>query len=433
MRSIHVAFLLTVSLPAIANDASMFRGDPEHSGVYDAPGVPQLSAVKWKFKTGGRVMSSPALVQGTVYIGSNDHNLYAIDAESGALKWKFKTASRVTSSPAVVDGAVYFGSFDGNFYAVDAKTGTQRWKFSTGGERRYAGKHLHGAEPAGESMPDPFDFFLSSPAISESTVYFGSGDGNVYAVNTRTGQLNWKFETGDIVHSSPAVANGVVYAGSWDTYFYALDAATGKEKWRFKTGDDPNIHNQIGIQSSPLVFDGVVYFGCRDSNLYALDAETGAKKWAFNNKGSWVIASPVAKDGRLYFSTSDSGLFRAIDLKTGAEIYTLQLLWPMFSSPAIAGNTLYIGSQQGKLYAIDLGAQKQAWSFETDGARENGPSLTKADGKPKYEAAFTDSFYESMVIGVDKMQSIGMVLSSPVVVGNTVYFGSTDGNVYALK
>src|SRR5690242_284825 len=173
MRSIHVAFLLFASLPLTAKDAAMFRGDPEHSGVYEAPGVPQLSGVKWKFKTGGRVMSSPAVVEGTVYVGSNDDNLYAIDAESGALRWKFKTGSRITSSPGVADGLVYFGSFDGNFYAVDARTGGERWKFSTGGERRYAGKHLHGAEPSGESMPDPFDFFLSSPAITESTVYFG--------------------------------------------------------------------------------------------------------------------------------------------------------------------------------------------------------------------------------------------------------------------
>ncbi|HVH89608.1 MAG TPA: PQQ-binding-like beta-propeller repeat protein [Terriglobales bacterium] len=107
--------------------------------------------------------------------GSNDHNLYAIEAESGTLKWKFKTGSRVTSSPAVANGLVYFGSFDGDFYALNAATGAQQWKFKTGGERRYAGNHLHGTEPAGEIMPDPFDFFLSSPAVTEETVYFGSG------------------------------------------------------------------------------------------------------------------------------------------------------------------------------------------------------------------------------------------------------------------
>jgi len=410
----------------------MFRGGPEHSGIYDGEGVPALSAVKWKFRTGGRVISSPVVAGGTLYVGSNDSNLYAIDAESGTEKWRFKTGSRVTSSPAVAKGTVYFGSWDGNFYAVDSASGQQKWKFKTGGERRFAATHLHGAVPTGESQPDPFDFYLSSPAVVQDMVFFGSGDGYVYALDAASGNLKWKFQTGDVVHSSPAVGGGIVYVGSWDTYFYAIDAVTGAQKWRFKTGDDPVIHNQMGIQSSPLLANGLVYFGCRDSNLYALDAHTGEKKWAFNNKGSWVIASPVAKDGKLYFATSDTGLFRSLDAKTGNEIYSLKFIWPLFSSPTIAGSTLYIGSEEGKLFAVNLTTQQAAWNFQTDGSKENGAALTRPDGRPKYEAAFTDGFYDSLVIGVDKMLSVGMVLSSPAIAGNVLYFGSTDGNIYAL-
>jgi len=349
------------------------------------------------------------------------------------LKWKFRTEGRVASSPAVANGVVYFGSYDGYFYAVDL-AGKEKWKFQTNGERRYAGNHLHGIDPAAETQPDPFDFYLSSPSVVDGTVYFGSGDGYIYALDAAGGLQKWKVQTGDVIHSSPAIANGVLYVGSWDTYFYAIETASGKEKWRFRTGDDPKIHNQIGIQSSPLVANGTVYFGCRDSNLYALDAQSGEKKWVFNNKGSWVIGSPVIKDGRLYFTTSDSGLFHAVDAATGNEIYSLKLLWPLFSSPAIAGSTLYIGSEEGKLLAVDLRAQQLAWSFKTDGSKANGATYTKPDGKPNYEAAFTgDGFYDSMVVGVDRMLSVGMVLSSPVVVGDSVYFGSTDGNVYALK
>jgi eukaryotic-like serine/threonine-protein kinase len=433
MRVFRFTLLVVVSSLTFANDASMFRGDPQHSGVYDAAGVTRYSRVKWKFKTKSGVMSSPAVVNGILYVGSNDHYLYALDAESGTEKWKFKTGSRVTSSPAVVNGIVYFGSFDGNFYAIDAATGAQKWKFQTQGERRYAGKHLHGFQPAGELMPDPFDFFLSSPAVVDGTVFFGSGDGNVYALNAAAGDLKWKFKTGDVVHSSPAVAAGTVFIGSWDTYFYALDAATGNEKWHFKTGDDPDIHNQIGIQSSPLVENGLVYFGCRDSNLYALDAQSGSKKWIYNNKGSWVIVSPVLKEGKLYFATSDSGMFHAVDANTGSEIYSLSFVWPTFASPAIAGNLLYLGSEEGKLFAVDLAAQKPVWMFQTDGSKANGAELTRADGKPKYEAAFTDSFYDNAIVGVNKMLSMGMILSSPVIVGNTIYFGSTDGNIYALQ
>src|SRR4029077_6784678 len=131
----------------------------------------------------------------------------------------------------------------GNFYALDAASGALRWKFATEGERRFAARHLHGAGPAAETMPDPFDLFLSSPVVSADTVYFGSGDANVYALDASSGTLRWKFHTGNVVPASPAQAGGTLYVGSWDSYFYALDAASGKERWRFKTGEDPLINN----------------------------------------------------------------------------------------------------------------------------------------------------------------------------------------------
>src|SRR5258707_5211538 len=127
-----VPFLcLSVSTVTLAKDpgAAMFRGNPSHTGVYDAVGVPKLTGVKWKFHTNGLVISSPAVANGTVYVGSTDGNLYAVDLRSGTQRWKFATKVRVTSSPAVDGGMVYFGSYDGNFYAVDEAGGQLRWKF----------------------------------------------------------------------------------------------------------------------------------------------------------------------------------------------------------------------------------------------------------------------------------------------------------------
>jgi len=434
MKTLRVLVLIFTCLRCYPQDVATFRGDLQHTGNYKAAGLPRAPQVKWKFHTNGHFISSAAVAGGTVFVGNTDHFLYAIDQETGVQKWKFKTDSRITSSPAVAGGVVYFGSYDSAFYAVDAVTGQAKWKFQTQGERRFAAKHLHGADPAAETMPDPFDFYLSSPAVWNGSVYFGSGDGNIYALDAGSGNLMWKFKTGDVVHASPAIAGGTVFVGSWDSYFYALDAATGKEKWRFKTGEDPDIHNQVGIQSSAAVVDGTVYFGCRDSNFYAVDAQTGTKKWAFNNKGSWVIGSPAPQNGKVYFATSDSGLFYALDAKTGTSLFSLDFKhWPMFSSPALVGNVAYIGSHDGRLIAIDLTAERVVWAFQTDGARENGPAYTKADGTPKYEAAFEDFFYDNMVDGVQKMMSVGTILASPVVADNTIYVGSMDGNLYALK
>jgi outer membrane protein assembly factor BamB len=283
-------------------------------------------------------------------------------------------------------------------------------------------------------MPDPFDFYLSSPTLSADAVYFGSGDGNVYSLNAASGKLNWKFQTGDVVHASPAISQGTVYIGSWDSNFYALDASSGKEKWRFKTGEDADIHNQVGIQSSAAVADGIVYFGCRDSNFYAVDAVSGQKKWSFNNKGSWVITSPAIYDSKVYFGTSDTHLFYAFDAKSGGEPQmSLKFTYPIFSSPAIAGDTVYFGSHSGVLTAVDLKTGKIAWTFQTDGARLNLAGLSKPDGTANYEHIFTENFYDNMLIGVYKLFATGSILSSPVIAGDAIYFGSTDGNLYALN
>jgi eukaryotic-like serine/threonine-protein kinase len=427
--------MAALAAPAeMANEPVEFRVDARHDGIYRAGGVPVLHGVKWKFKTGGAVVSTPAVSGGTIYFGSSDHNFYALDGASGALRWKFATRGRITSSPAVTAGRVYFGSYDGNFYALDAARGTLQWNFATAGERRFSGRHLHGAEPAAEVMPDPFDVFLSSPVIDGGAVYFGSGDGNVYALDADTGALRWKFHTGNVVHASPALAGGTLYVGSWDSYFYALDAATGKERWRFKTGEDPAINNQVGIQSSAVVADGVVYFGCRDSHLYAVDAASGAQRWAFSTGDSWVISSPSVRDGTVYFATSDSGLVQALDAKTGNAQFSLDFKhWPFFSSPTLAGDFLYIGSHAGRVLAIDLKARKLAWAFTTDGARKNAAAYTKADGTPDYRAAVSDSFYDQLVIGMDRMMSVGAVVSTPVIDGDTLYVGSWDGQLYAIS
>ena len=430
---VAVAFLFGAD-NATADDAAMFRNGAAHTGVFDGNPITGVPRIRWTFHTNGEVISSPTVANGSVYFGGTDGRFYSVSAASGAENWRFVSGSRIASSPAVYDHTIFFENYDGTFFALDNSTGKPRWKFLTEGERRFAGRNLHGIKPAGETMPDPFDVFLSSPAIWNGTLYFGSGDTNVYALDARTGALKWKFRTGDVVHASPAVEAGTVFIGSWDSYFYALDAATGALRWRYKTGDDPAIHNQVGIESSAAVSDDTVYFGCRDSNLYALDAGTGSLRWKFNNKGSWVVASPAVEKGRVYAATSDSGSFYALDAKTGKQLFSLDFRhWPMFSSPAIVGNYAYIGSHTGKLLAIDLAGGRIAWRFATPASLKIGPTYTNPDGTPNYHAAFASDFYDDLVAGVSRMMSVGAILSSPVVAGGSIYFGSMDGNVYALS
>src|SRR5205814_619071 len=218
---------------------SMFRGDPAHSGIYPGQAPREFHRVKWAFPTGDRIVSSPVLQDKVLYFGGDDGNIYAVEAGTGRQIWKRPTGGPVPCTPAIANGTLFAGSYDGKFYALNAQTGAVKWKFTTEGERRFEAKGLHGWQPKSQTFADAFDVFLSSPAVEDGAVYFGSGDGNLYSLDANSGELRWKFKTGDVVHASPAIASGVVYVGSWDSYFYAVDVFSGKEKWRYHAGEDP--------------------------------------------------------------------------------------------------------------------------------------------------------------------------------------------------
>jgi outer membrane protein assembly factor BamB len=427
-------FVLLVALQT-ALAQTTFHGNAARTGVYTSSGPKQLGGVKWAFKTDGAIIASPAVADGVVFIGSLDTNLYAVDQETGTQKWKFKTEGPIASSVAVVDGTVYFSGNDGVFYALAAETGAVKWRFSTErGERRFEARGLHGTRPRAQTVPDPFDIFTSSPAVFGNRVYFGSGDGNVYALDAQTGVLVWKFSTGEVVRASPAVANNTVYVGSWDSYLYALDAETGTEKWRFKTGEDPVNHNQVGFQSSPAIADGVLYVGCRDAHVYALDAATGRKRWDYYTSKAWVMGTPAIGGGTVYVGTGDSRKFLALDAKTGRLRFSLDAKTGLFSSPALAGDVAYVGNLNGRLYAVDTQAGKIIWEFQTESSRNDPLKILNPDGT-RNQARLTPTFFDfqDMYINWYRNFSVGAIVSSPVVDRGEIYFGSTDGLLYALR
>ena len=224
----QVACALLLVFPALASAQATFRADAARSGVYPSSGPLTTPSVRWTFKTPGPIVTTPAVADGVVYIASMSGHLYAIEQATGKEKWNFKSRMPIASSPTIADGTVYFVSSSGSLAAIDASNGQPRWVYAIEYERRFEAKGLHGYPPASQTIPDAWDVYTSSPAVVDGRVYFGAGDGNVYAVDAKTGLLQWKFATGDVVHASPAVAGGVVYIGSYDGNLYAIDADSGQ-------------------------------------------------------------------------------------------------------------------------------------------------------------------------------------------------------------
>ena len=298
--------------------------------------------LKWKNPVGasfaGGSESSPAMANGVVYFGSDDFNVYALNASTGAKLWSFTTGDQVVSSPAVANGVVYIGSEDHNLYALNAGTGAKLWSFATG------------------------DLVVSSPTVVNGVVYFGSEDGTAYALNASTGTLLWSYGTGSVSFSSPAVANGVVYIGAFDGVF-ALNATTGAKLW----------NSSAFVVSSPVVANGVVYVGSVYNNLYALNASTGRVLWSYDTGGE-VFSSPAVANGVVYIGSGDSNLY-ALNASTGTLLWSFTTGGITYSSPAVANGVVYIGSIDDNLYALNATTGAKLWSYDTGNFVISSPAV----------------------------------------------------------
>ena len=376
-----------VNSNSLPGEWAMFRHDLGHSGATDSSGTLPQGKLKWVFSTGAPIHSSPAVVGGTVYVGSQDSKLYALDAATGAKRWEYETGSWVESSPAIVNGVVYFGSNDGRLYALDAQSGEKLWDFKV----KYP--------------------IMSSPAVADGIVYFGAGDHSVYALDAVTGEKLWDFETKGLVNSSPVVANGIVYVGSGGRFSYALNARNGRLRLNFQSYGS--------VFSSPAVSGETVYFITFNGHLYAVDGN--ARTWFREHEIKpywiqlWAMGLPLPTP------PPQSGL-----------LWGLRLDKPVASSPIVADDTLYVGSGK-KLVAVDLQSRQKLWEFEAEGVIRSSPALVDTT---IYVGSEDSRLYAVDAATGEKLWDIltgGKITSSPAVADGTVYIGSHDGNLYAIE
>jgi outer membrane protein assembly factor BamB len=435
-KSIYLALIVLFfcTVNRTQSQTVMFGTNPQHTGVYSSSFPSDLFLTKkWKFKTNGMILSSAVVLNNVIYFGSDDSCLYALDT-LGTLKWKFRSNGNIRSTPAVKDTVVYFNNYGAKFYAVNIKTGQEIWSFNTDGERPRTGKGLNWCTPADMLMTDPWDFYLSSPAIVDTVVYFGSGV-NMYAINLKNNEMIWKYAAPDIVHSSPAVYDSMVYFGCWNSRLYALNAVTGEMVWSYQTGIDAEYHGMEGIQSSPSVIDNVVVIGSRDAKVYALNAKTGSRIWQAGFGGTWMPSSFAYYNGTIFTGSSEGGGLKAINLSNGSIKYAASKnFYLTFSTPAIANEIAFIGCMNGSLFAVDVTTGTIKCRFDTDG-RIQDPLNAVLDNGSLNPAVFnpvSGSPYEQAVEYVRRVLTAGSILSTPAVDENTVYFGSSDSCLYAI-
>ena len=295
---------------------------PEPMTSGPPPSVQTDTGMLWSHPTGDFVVNAPTVVDGVVYVGSDDNHVYALNASTGTELWRFETGDVIRSSPTVVGGAVYVGSNDNHVYALDAKTGAELWSQDTGNWVQY------------------------SPVASGGIVYvraLADGDQRLHALDALSGERLWVSENPYpyIEEFALSVSGDKVYMPGEFGEFHALDASTGETVWSFGAGS--------GAESPPTVAEGVVYLTAVNS-AHALDEETGEAIWSYGTEMFPARDFPAVVANGIYFFSPDDVLY-ALDAAIGQLVWSYQASEFIATKPLVAHGMVYTGLEDGRFYA----------------------------------------------------------------------------------
>jgi outer membrane protein assembly factor BamB len=343
---------------------------------------------------------------GMIYVDDDNGYTYALNALTGKLVWAHYGWNLMMSNPLVAGDRVFVSTGNPYFnfanvrkylagdsairgpglntlYALDRSNGRELWAF----------------HPTGEMMP--------TGLYDTGFLYFGTGDGHVYKLDANTGKLAWKSDIGSFVSMSSVVEGGarIFVGGTHPDFLYAFEKETGKIAWKAATSGQ--VATGMG-DCTPAYQDGVVVqetlVKSGGSNrpvanlILAVDGQSGRILWQKRLAGGPIppqmeTATPLLVDGVVYAGSPVSGEYVAADLKSGRELWRVELGSPIRSAGAISKGIAYVPLHDGVIAAIRA----------KDGARL---------GETRVGGAFGPS--------------------SPVIIGGTLYVTNIYGWVHAI-
>jgi len=367
-------------------------------GTFPSSGDAEEWKLLWKHNNHSTAYSDPALVEGVIYVGSEDHHFYALHAKDHQVIWSFPTQGQIHGEPLVTQEHVYFESDDRKLYKLHRDSGKLAWSFEI--------------EPSGSVRHD-YVFFnktSSKPAVKDGKVYFGTGNHRAYCLNDADGTLLWSFQAADRIRTDPVFHDGNVYFVSFGPVLYAINAETGTQTWKKKL-KPRNFHEGM-VLNSPVLFEDMIMMGFRNGNLQCFDTKFGDLLWSLYYGGSWVDAMGLVVDDKLYVGSSDACIVRCIDVRTGRIHWERSVGGRTFGQPAAWKDKVIFG---------------RSGALPGNSNLESGiVALNTSDGKivqeiklplPQQEGPFTP-------FGV---------LGDPVVEDGILCFADEEGNLYAYQ
>jgi len=279
------------SSPMIADDLVCVGG--YNGKIYAYSRYEMRQEPRWVYprqdNVGGSIIGGIIFHQGTLYFGSANNKVFALDAADGFKEWEIELPDKIWSTPVILNDMLYIGCFDKKLYALDISDGSIEWEYETEGA------------------------LVSTPVVDGNTVYFSSFDRNLYALDAATGNLKWEYPADNWFWATPVVTNGVIYAPCLDGKIYVIDTSNGEKKSEYDL--------ESPVSSSPVLIDNVLVAATQDGMIYGIDI-SGTEYRELASLEATVFAPLIAGDGKVYVHTNLDTLHE-VDAKTGAkrEIY----------------------------------------------------------------------------------------------------------------
>lgn len=371
--------------PELTTNWTNMAGNPQHVGIVpDTLGRPLKLA--WVRNIGANLfMSSPLVYKGNVYVASVDENggkkcaVFALDGKTGKQLWRCPVDYSARNSITIAAGKLFAQDISGILYTIDTKDGHLIKKTQmpvdglpvmdegivSRGDTVYAGsgKALCAIDAVtGKTLWNNKGWQRGEGTVSTWSV--GSGNlicgvqwSALYANDLKTGKMAWRNDKEGLRFraSSPAVYGGLLYTISDDS-FYIIDEKSGRIVVRKKLGYGAE------VASSPLMTDKEIVFGTTNGGIIALDNQTLEKKWQFKTSPALVYTAPYSHypvntvettpvvSGNIVYVAASDGCLYGLDVHTGKEMWKQSMGAPLFSTPAISGNSLVVTDFGGNVY-----------------------------------------------------------------------------------
>lgn len=310
--------------------------------------------VLWRKETGYTIASAPAVVKNIAVVGNSNGSVFGLSLKNGKTLWTFKAKGAVYSTPEASGERVVFGSCDSNIYCLNLNNGKLLWKYKTGAS------------------------VVAVPVVSNGTVFIGSSDHRFRAIDIKTGKLKWEFDgVIGFVEAKPLIYEGKVIFGAWDSYLYALDVKNGNLLWKWNNGKDELLYSPSACY--PVASMGKIFVVAPDRYMTALDAKTGKEVWRTNR---FMVRESIgiSEDGKSVFARcmTDTVISVSASQKNFNPVWASNVKYGYDIDPNMPvekQGTVFFGTKNGFVYALDEKTGKTRWAYRTGAALVNNIAI----------------------------------------------------------